>query len=77
MICTGAAHLVINEDVMSGLQDAAAATDAASLTRALHIVEETDAAIAYNVSPETCIDVLLLQTREALYGTHSARNAAI
>lgn len=77
MICTGAAHLVINEDVMSGLQDAAAATDAASLTRALRIVEETDAAIAYNVSPETCIDVLLLQTREALYGTHSARNAAI
>lgn len=77
MICTGAAQLVINDDVMGGLQDAAAATDAASLTRALRIVDETDAAIAYNVSPETCIDVLLLQTREALYGTHSARNAAI
>lgn len=77
MICTGAPNLVVNADVMEGLKEAAASTSAPRLTRALRIVGETDAAIAYNVSPETCIDVLLLQTREALYGTHSAHNTTI
>lgn len=77
MVCSGSMRLVINEDVMAGLQAAASGTNAARLARALDVVNETDRAIAYNVSPETCIDVLLLQIREVLYGTHSASNAAI
>ena len=77
MICSGTPQLVINDDVRPGLEDAAAATTAPRLANALRTVDETDAAIAYNVSPETCVDVLLLQTREALYGTHSTSNVAI
>lgn len=77
MICGATSHLVINEDVRSGLEDAAAATTAPRLANALRVVDETDMAIAYNVSPETCIDVLFLQIREALYGTHSTGNVAV
>ncbi|MBO4365643.1 MAG: DNA polymerase III subunit delta' [Eggerthellaceae bacterium] len=77
MICGGTPQLVINEDVRSGLEEAAAVTTAPRLANALRVVDETDTAIAYNVSPETCIDVLFLQTREALYGTHSTGNVAI
>lgn len=77
MVCSGTPDLVINADVVAGVQDAAAATDAPRVARALVAVDETDAAIAYNVSPETCMDVLLLQAREVLYGTNSTGNVAI
>ena len=32
-----------------------------------------DMSISYNVSPETCLDALLFEIGEALYGTHSPR----
>ncbi len=76
MVCGNAPQLVINEDARRGIIDAAELTDAARVARALMAVDETDAAIAANVSPETCFDVLLFQTREVLYGTHCTGYAA-
>jgi DNA polymerase-3 subunit delta' len=77
MVCSGTPELVINEDARGGIEEAASATDAPRVAAALRATDKTDEAIAYNVSPETCIDVLLLQIREVLYGTHSAREIAI
>ena len=77
MICSGTPQLIINADVAAGLREAAAATTPPRLTRALAAVDETDTALRYNVSPETCIDVLLLQIREAMYGSDSTGYAAI
>jgi len=77
MVCSGTPDLVINEDARAGIEQAADATEVPYIVRALRAADETDEAIAYNVSPETCIDVLLLQIREVLYGSHSARKAAI
>lgn len=76
MVRGNAPQLVINEDAKRGIMDAAELTDAARVARALMAVDETDAAIAANVSPETCFDVLLFQTREVLYGTHCTGHAA-
>lgn len=76
MVCGGCNDLIINEDVRSDIEEAAALTDAPRLARALMAVDETDAAIASNVSPETCFDALLLQIREVLYGTNRTGNVA-
>lgn len=72
MVCSGTPDLIINEDVRGDIEEAAAYTDAPCVVCALQAADQTDEAISYNVSPETCIDVLLLQIREVLYGTHSA-----
>ena len=40
-----------------------------ALARALR---ESDEAISYNVSPETCIDAMLFEVREVLYGSSRA-----
>ncbi|ANE22861.1 DNA polymerase III subunit delta [Denitrobacterium detoxificans] len=77
MVRSGAGQLVINEDYRGGIEEAAARADTAAISRALVAVDEADKAIRYNVSPETCIDVLLLQIREELYGSHCARGVAI
>lgn len=76
MVCSGAPELVINEDAILGIREAAARTDVSHIVRALVAVDETDRAVSCNVSPETCFDVLLLQTREVLYGTNSTGNVA-
>ncbi|MEG2260166.1 MAG: DNA polymerase III subunit delta' [Raoultibacter sp.] len=77
MVCAGAPELIINVDVISSINDAAAATDAPRTARALAAVECAHTAITYNVSPETCIDVMLFEIREALYGTDSADRVAV
>lgn len=77
MVCSGTPQLVINSDVIAGIEDAAAATDVPRAARALQAVDETDTAISCNVSPETCTDALLFQAREALYGTNRTGNVAI
>ena len=46
---------------------------AARVARALGAVGTCADSISYNVSPETCISAMLLEIREALYGSHSAR----
>ena len=72
MVCSGTADRIINVDVTDSVAAAAARTDISRVSRALREVEDCDRAIAYNVSPETCIDVLLLNIREVLYDTSSA-----
>lgn len=71
MVVSGAPQLIINVDASASIQSAAAKTDAARVSRALRAVDQTDEAFTYNVSPETCLDVLLFDMREALYGSCS------
>ena len=71
--CAQMPDLVINVDVRSSIDDVAARTDEARVARALAAVRVCDEAISYNVSPETCIDALLLEVKEALYGSNSPR----
>ncbi|MEG0070844.1 MAG: AAA family ATPase [Raoultibacter sp.] len=77
MVCSGTPELVINIDTIRQIEDAAARTDAPHAVRALEAVRHTHEAITYNVSPETCIDVMLFEIREVLYGTDSADRVAI
>lgn len=71
MACSGTPELIINRDVRVGIEQVAARTNAAAAARAVEAVGKAEDAIAYNVSPETCIDVLLFDIREALYDTRS------
>ena len=75
MVCDGMSNLAINADALAGLAAAAALTTPERVSVALRAVDEADAAMAYNVSLETCIDVLLFDIREALYETHSPNQA--
>ena len=64
----GASDQVVNADVRPSIEEAAARTDAARAAAAIAAVRRCDAAISYNVSPETCIDAMLLEVRDILYG---------
>ena len=66
-VCAETPELVINVDARGAIEDAARATDEARVAAALSAVRRSDEAISYNVSPETCIDALLFETRDALY----------
>lgn len=77
MVCSGTPDLVVNVDYRRSIDEAAALTSAARTVAALSAVEEMKEGIAYNVSPETCIDVMLFEIREALYGTDRPHRAAI
>lgn len=74
-VCAGTPELVINADVLTAIESAAADTDEARVAAALAQVHACDQAIAYNVSPQTCIDVLLLNVRDTLYGQDPVRRA--
>ena len=69
VVCAGEAHLVINVDVQEGIEEAAMHTNEANVTCALLCVSKSDDAIAYNVSPETCLDALLFEVRDALFAS--------
>lgn len=71
VVCAQTPELVINYDVRDSIVEAASRTDEARVARALDCVRACDEAISYNVSPETCLDALLFEIGEALYGTHS------
>lgn len=68
MICAATPELVINVDALGALEDAAAHVDEARVAAALSAVQRCDEAISYNVSPETCIDALLFEVKDALFG---------
>ena len=74
-ICAETPELVINVDARGALEDAAYATDEARVAEALAAVRRCNRAISYNVSPETCIDGLLLEVREALYAPRGTQAA--
>ena len=73
VVCAQTPELVINYDVRDSIAQAAARTDEARIARALECIRTCDEAISYNVSPETCLDALMFEIGEALYGTHSPR----
>ncbi len=77
MAASGAPELVVNVDVRESIERAAAQTTPPSIVAALSAAQEMKDAIAYNVSPETCIDVMLFEVREALYGSYRPCRAAI
>lgn len=68
----GTPELVINTDAMPDIQAAAAHADVARISRALASISQLPRALTYNVSPETCIDVLLFEIKDGLDGTSSA-----
>lgn len=68
-VCAETPELVINGDARAAIEDAAQATDEARTAAALAAVRRCDAAISYNVSPETCVDALLFEVKYSLYGT--------
>lgn len=70
-VCAGTPELVINYDVADGIREVAERVSEAQVIQALSAVEDCRDALARNVSPETCVDALLLQIGEALYGSHS------
>ncbi len=66
-VCVETPELVINVDVRAQIVEVASMTDEARAASALGAVRRCDESIAYNVSPETCIDVLLFEVKDALY----------
>ena len=74
-VASGAPDVLVNEDAREAIEAAACASDAPRAAAAIAAVRRCDAAISYNVSPETCIDAMLFEIRDILYGT-SLPNAA-
>ncbi len=68
-VAAGTPELVINEDFAEEVQRMGARADIARIGRALVAIEEAEDALDYNVSPETCLDVILFQVREVLDGS--------
>ena len=75
-VSAGCTDLVINVDVRAQIEEAAAVADEARAVAALAAVARCDRAIAYNVSPETCIDALLLEVRDMLFSCSAAPSSA-
>ena len=69
MVRAGAPELVVNVDARQAIEAAAACADEARLYEGLRAVDRADQAIAYNISPETCMDALLFEVREVLHGS--------
>lgn len=68
-VAAGTPELVINEDFAEEVQRMGTRADIARIGRALVAIEEAEDALDYNVSPETCLDVILFQVREVLDGS--------
>lgn len=68
----GTPELIINTDAAPAIQAAAATADMAHLCCAMSAIEALHGMLAYNVSPETCMDMLLFEIKDGLNGTSSA-----
>lgn len=66
MVASNTPELIINVDVRDDIMRVAQGTNIDALLEAMRQAEKTDEAIAYNVSPETCIDVLLFTIRKVV-----------
>lgn len=69
MIASGTPDLIVNIDQREVLQRVAQKVTLASIMSALREAYKTDETLSYNVSPETCLDVLLFSIREVLNGS--------
>lgn len=75
-VAAGTPELIINQDAADSIRQAGAHADVAQIGAALRRIEEAEDALDYNVSPETCLDVILFQVREVLDGPgHSCEPA--
>lgn len=77
MVRVSAPELVINGDALKSIEAAAANCSVEGLLGALRSVDRCEEAISYNVSPETCIDVLLYQVREVLNGKNRTHTPSL
>lgn len=75
VVCAGTPELIVNIDVADAIRDAASYADLARVWRAYECVEAADAAISYNVSPQTTIEAMLFEIREVLYAQRRPRTA--
>lgn len=73
LLRTGCASIMVNTDAAEGLRQAAKATSEAGVLCACAAVSRAKAAMDYNVSLQLCLDALLLDIREDLYGPHNTR----
>lgn len=69
MVAAGSGHLIVNVDQRDVITQIAQHIDEAELMDAFREAYRMDEAIAYNVSPETCLDALLFSIREVLHGS--------
>lgn len=69
MIASGTPDLIVNIDQREVLQRVAQKVTPASIMSALREAYKTDETLSYNVSPVTCLDVLLFSIREVLNGS--------
>ena len=69
MVACGTPELVINTDVRDTLVALFSGADAAVIAAACSQVDACERALAYNVSPETCLDTLLFDVREVVHGS--------
>ena len=67
-VCVEAPDLVVNADARAAIEEAASFTDEARVTAALEAPQRCDQALAGNVSPETCLDAMLLEVKYLLFG---------
>lgn len=64
VVCEGASELVVNDDAAASIEAMAALADPGQLAGALRAVEDAKKSLDYNVSPETCMDVVLFKVRK-------------
>lgn len=67
-IAIGEPDLVINTDQMPGLSACGPYLDISQVSNTLYSIRQASAALDYNVSPETCIDVVLIKIRKVFNG---------
>lgn len=72
-VCLACPEHVVNADAMEALQAAASRTDEARVAAACAAVDGCAESFRYNVSPQTCLDALLLRLQLILYGTDMMR----
>ena len=72
-VCAQTGELVINYDVRDVVEAVAARTSEPAVVRACAATTRFNEALTRNVSPETCLDAMLFEIGESLYGTHSPR----
>ena len=73
LVFAGCSRLIVNTDVADQILTAAKKTTEAGVLRAIESLARARSAMDYNVSLQLCLDTLLLDIREDLYGPHNTR----
>ncbi len=74
VVCAGTPDLVINVDMRASIAEVAARTDEARVSAALRAVQRCSEALSYNVSPETCIDAMLIEVKYTLFSSRMSES---